>query len=89
MSGASESHNLITINVASMLHTQFRGRACKTYSNDMRIKVSATGLYTYPDVVAVCDEARFEEEGRDNLLNPMLIVEVLSPSTEAQVVTTA
>ena len=83
MSGATEPHNLITINVASLLHTQFKGRACKIYSNDMRVKVSGTGMYTYPDVVAVCGEARFEDERRDTLLNPMVLFEVLSPSTEA------
>ena len=49
----------------------------------MRVRVSATGLYTYPDVVAVCGERQFVDEQRDTLLNPSLVVEVLSPSTEA------
>jgi Uma2 family endonuclease len=83
MAGALEAHNLITLNVASGLHQQLRSRPCRTYSNDMRINVSATGLYTYPDVVVVCGEPRFLDDRRDTLLNPTVIVEVLSESTEA------
>jgi Uma2 family endonuclease len=51
------------------------------YSSDMRVKISRTGLYTYPDVVVVCDEPRFEDAEVDTLLNPLVLVEVLSPST--------
>ena len=83
MSGASEEHNLIVMNVAAALHTQFRGRPCKVYANDMRVKVSPTGLYTYPDVVAVCGEAQLEDAHLDTLLNPTTLIEVLSSSTEA------
>jgi Uma2 family endonuclease len=83
MSGASERHNLIVANVVAALHTQFRNRPCKVYPGDMRVKVNTTGLYTYPDVVALCGEAQFDDEQRDTLLNPTVIVEVLSPSTEA------
>jgi Uma2 family endonuclease len=83
MSGASERHNLIAGNILAGLHAQFRGRPCKVYMSDMRVKVSPTGLYTYPDVVALCGEARFDDEQKDTLLNPTLIIEVLSKSTEA------
>jgi Uma2 family endonuclease len=83
MAGATEPHNLIITNAVSELRFQFKGRPCYAYSNDMRVKVSATGLYTYPDVVAVCGERRFEDERRDTLLNPTVIVEVLSESAEA------
>lgn len=83
MSGASEEHNLIVMNIAASLHNQFRGRPCKVYANDMRIKVSPTGLYTYPDVVAVCEDAQLEDEHFDTLLNPTVLIEVLSRSTEA------
>jgi len=83
MSGASERHNLIALNVAASLHAQFRNRSCKVYASDMRVKVSATGLYTYPDVVALCGEPQFDDEQKDTLLNPTVIIEVLSPSTEA------
>ena len=83
MSGASRAHNLITMNISSGLHAQLRERACEVYANDMRVKVSPTGLYTYPDVVVVCDEPRLEDSVSDTLLNPTVLVEVLSPSTEA------
>jgi Uma2 family endonuclease len=63
--------------------TQLRGRPGEAYINDMRVKVSVTGLYTYPDVTALCSEPRFEDSHLDTLLNPSVIVEVLSDSTEA------
>lgn len=81
MTGASEEHNLITLNVASELRAQLKKRDCKTYSNDMRVKVPASGLYTYPDVAVVCGAAQFEDDAVDTLLNPVLIAEVLSKST--------
>src|ERR1017187_4222773 len=83
MSGAREGHNLIVWNLSAELHRQLRAKPCRAYMNDMRVLVNATGLYTYPDVAAVCGEPQFLDENRDTLLNPSLIVEVLSPSTEA------
>ena len=83
MSGASETHNLIAGNIFASLHAQLRGRPCRIYMSDMRVKVSPTGLYTYPDVVAVCGERQFDDVQHDTLLNPNVIIEVLSPSTEA------
>jgi Uma2 family endonuclease len=83
LAGASERHNLIVGNIFAGLHAQLRNRPCKVYASDMRAKVHATGLYTYPDVVAVCDEARFDDDQKDTLLNPTVILEVLSESTEA------
>jgi Uma2 family endonuclease len=82
MVGASRAHNLITANLIRELTTQLRGRPCETYGSDMRVKVVRTGLYTYPDVVVVCGEPEFEDGQLDTLLNPTLLVEVLSPSTE-------
>jgi Uma2 family endonuclease len=82
MTGASEPHNLIALNVASELRARFRGRPCRVYASDMRVKVGETGMYTYPDVVAVCGQPRFEDAHVDTLLDPTVIVEVLSPSTE-------
>jgi Uma2 family endonuclease len=82
MSGASRKHNLITGNIAAELHQQLRGKDCEVYASDTRIKVKATGLYTYPDIAVVCDEPDFEDDHVDTLLNPTLLVEVLSPSTE-------
>lgn len=82
MSGAKRPHILIAGNLAAELHFQLKGRECEVYSNDMRVKIKETGSYTYPDVVAVCGERRFAEDEMDNLLNPTLIIEVPSPSTE-------
>lgn len=82
MSGASRNHNRITINLGAMLHTQLRGKPCEPFVNDLRIKISPTSLYTYPDVTVVCDEPRFEDDQLDTLLNPKAIIEVLSESTE-------
>ncbi len=81
MPGASPEHNQITANVLADIHTQFKKRPCRVYASDMRVKVSPTGLYTYPDVVALCDKPRFDDEQKDTLLNPTVIIEVLSDST--------
>jgi Uma2 family endonuclease len=82
MAGASEQHVLIVTNVVAELRGQLRGRPCTVYSTDLRVRVSPTGLYTYPDVVVVCGQPQFADEQRDMLLNPTLIVEVLSDSTK-------
>ena len=83
MAGAKQAHNRLVANLVAGLHRQFRSRPCDVYPSDMRVRVSPGGLYTYPDVVAVCGEQRFLDDQRDTLLNPGLLVEVLSPSTEA------
>lgn len=82
-SRANRWHNLIAGNLFGLLWTQMRGRGCQAHMNDMRVKVSPTGMYTYPDIVAVCGEPRLEDAHFDTLLNPQVIVEVLSESTEA------
>jgi Uma2 family endonuclease len=81
MTGASGPHNLIVTNVVSELRQQLKKRPCVVYPSDLRVKVSSTGLYTYPDAIVVCDKPQFEQPG-DTLLNPTVIVEVLSESTE-------
>jgi Uma2 family endonuclease len=83
MTGASRKHNLITTNIIVSLGQQLKGRPCELYPSDMRVFIPATNKYTYPDVVAVCEEPQFEDSNVDTLLNPKLIVEVLSDSTEA------
>ena len=83
MPRVNEAHCLIVVNTASELGRQLKKRPCKAYANDMRVKVSPTGLFTYPDVIVVCGQAQFDDSQRDTLLNPTLIVEVLSDSTEA------
>lgn len=82
MAGAKEPHNLIAGNLIATLHSQIRRKPCRVYPSDMRIKVIPTGLNTYPDVVIVCGQPQFVDEVRDTLINPTVIIEVLSPSTE-------
>ena len=83
MSGASRAHNLVTMNVANQLYNQLVDQECEVYANEMRVRTSPTVSYFYPDVVVVCGEPRFEDDTFDTLLNPILVVEVLSPSTAA------
>ena len=82
MSGASRAHNLITGNISGELRTLLKGSRCETYANEMRVSTPTTTSYFYPDVVVVCEEPRFEDDVFDTLLNPIILVEVLSPSTE-------
>lgn len=82
MSGASFVHNFITMNIANQLYNQLRGGKCQVATSDMRVKVTQTESYFYPDVVVVCGEPLSEDNTFDTLLNPTVIVEVLSPSTE-------
>ena len=83
MSGAQEAHVLITGKTLVQLYNQLGQRPCRVYSNDMRVRVTPVGLYTYPDVVVVCGEPKFLDSEVDVLLNPTVIIEVLSKSTEA------
>jgi Uma2 family endonuclease len=83
MVGASENHNLICIYTSAALISKLRGRPCKVYPSDMRVQVQPSGLYTYPDLSVVCGEAQLTDDRFDTLLNPIILVEVLSPSTEA------
>ncbi|MGB2611131.1 MAG: Uma2 family endonuclease [Isosphaeraceae bacterium] len=83
MAGASREHNLTVANLLRDIGNQLEDRPCESYPSDMRVFIEATGLYTYPDVSVVCGEPRFQDREVDTLLNPTVIVEVLSPSTEA------
>lgn len=83
MAGAGRQHNRISINLIHRLVTQTRDHNCSVYGSDMRVKVLAEEKYVYPDVVAICGDENYEDEREDNLLNPMVIFEVLSKSTEA------
>ena len=82
MSGASQAHNLIVTYTATSIGTQTRNQPIEIYICQMRVNVEATGLYTYPDLSLVCGEAQLADDKFDTLLNPVLIIEVLSPSTE-------
>jgi len=83
MVGATRAHNVIVTDLIALLHPQLRGGRCELLMGDMRVQVSATGLYTYPDLLVVCGEPELADELADMLLNPTVIFEVLSESTEA------
>ncbi len=83
MGGASFAHVQIVSNLILSLGGQLRGKPCQPFATDLRVNVSRTGLYAYPDAGVVCDEPQFDDEHHDTLLNPRVIIEVLSPSTEA------
>ena len=83
MAGTSFRHNRIAGNLYREISLQFRGRPCEVYISDVRVCVDRSEMYTYPDVVAICGEPRLFDQKFDTLLNPSVLIEVLSPSTEA------
>lgn len=83
MAGGSERHNLIAANVIIALGVQLRDRPCRVYPSDLKVSVPNSKRFFYPDVSVICGETRFADEARDVILNPVLVVEVLSESTEA------
>jgi Uma2 family endonuclease len=82
VSGARRAHNVIAFNSALALGSQLQDKPCEAYVADMRVRTTA-GLYTYPDLTLVCGEPQFVDGEFDTLVNPSLIVEILSLSTEA------
>src|SRR5262245_37216731 len=85
MAGGSPKHNALALNVGAALRQRLRERraSCIAFSSDQRLHIEATGLYTYADVSVACGGARFHPKHKDTLINPKVIVEVLSKSTEA------
>jgi Uma2 family endonuclease len=83
MSGASRRHGQVTGNAFATLHSQLRKQPCEIYMADLRVKVQTNGDYAYPDIAIVCGEPQFERTPLETLLNPTVLIEVLSPSTEA------
>ncbi len=83
MAGASQPHNRIVSNIISALNPQLLQRDCNIYPSDMRVKIEKINKYTYPDVVVTCGKEILEDNHVDTLLNPILIIEILSASTEA------
>ena len=83
MAGTSRNHNRIVTNISTSLDVQLRERPCNLYSNEMRVSVLGGERYLYPDIVVTCGQEAFEDDVIDTLLNPLVIIEVLSPSTEA------
>ncbi len=82
MSGASLTHTRITLDLATELNIQLKEHECEVVTNDMRVKTTPIISYFYPDIVVFCGEPEFEDISFDTLLNPVIIIEVLSPSTE-------
>jgi len=82
MSGVSMQHALLQGNIYGELYMRLRGGDCMAFNSDIRVRVSSTGMYTYPDISVVCGKPKLADAHQDNLLNPAVIFEVLSPSTE-------
>ena len=83
MAGGTSRHSLIATNLAIEFGSKLVGKNCIAFNSDLRLKVEPAGLFTYPDLSIVCGEPRFLDERMDTLLNPILLAEVLSDSTEA------
>ncbi|MDP2311664.1 MAG: Uma2 family endonuclease [Pseudomonadota bacterium] len=83
MAGGTEAHALATMNVGGWLRGALRGSSCRVYSSDLRVHLDETGLYAYPDVTVVCGASDLTTTNPPSVLNPRVIVEVLSGSTEA------
>ena len=83
MSGATRIHNLIVGNLFFFFKNQFKNKDCEIYASDMRVQITENSHYTYPDLAIVCDKRIFTDKKESTLINPILIIEVLSNSTES------
>lgn len=82
MNGANEIHNLVVTNLIGEISILFKNQPCKVYPSDMKVYIQESDLFTYPDVTIVCSKALFYDDSNDVLLNPEVVIEVLSPMTE-------
>ena len=82
MAGGKLNHSLIATNLARAMGNPLQSRPCVPFNSDLRVKIEATGLLTYPDLSVVCGPARFADPEEDTVVNPTLLIEVLSDSTE-------
>lgn len=83
MAGATATHNALTMTLSHLLYSHLAGSPCKPFGGDMRLQISETGLYTYPDLMVVCGPIDFHPDDQLVVRNPKVVIEVLSPSTEA------
>ena len=83
MAGASENHNMISRRVSGSLHNHLQGKKCTHYSANMKLHIPANTLYTYPDLMIVCGDKQFVDGEKDIIMNPVIIIETLSKTTEA------
>ena len=84
MAGGSPNHSLIKVNLSSELREALKQRPCRVFDSDMRVSAALEGLYAYPDITVVCSAPQYVDGRKDTLLNPVLVAEVLSPSTEGR-----
>lgn len=82
MTGGTARHNLIVANIIALLHGQLRGTPCHVFPSDLRLKIESAGLYTYPDISVICGPILYAENRQDTVTNPIVLIEILSPSTE-------
>lgn len=82
MAGASKTHNKIVASIILAIGEHLKGKSCSFFPSDLRVHNSENSLYTYPDVIVVCGEEKYLDDEFDTLLNPTVLVEVLSPATE-------
>ena len=82
MAGESLAHSQICINIAAEIRQALKGTKCQALSPNMKVRAESKGMFAYPDLTIVCGEPLFSDEHRDVLLNPKVIIEVLSPSTQ-------
>jgi Uma2 family endonuclease len=90
MAGESPNHGIISVNLVRLISTALLGKPCQTFSKDMKVRsgplpsnrLGTKGLFSYPDLVVVCGEMKFLDDHRDVLINPTVIIEVLSDATE-------
>ena len=83
MAGASREHNQISTNIVRLLGNQLLEKPCSVFAGDMKVKIQKKKKYSYPDIVVVCEKEEYEDEHNDVLLNPVVLIEILSDSTEA------
>lgn len=83
MAGSTPEHSAITANVTGVAFAALADKPCQVYTSDLKVRTAPQGLYAYPDLTIVCGEPQFHDEKRDVLINPIVIIEVLSESTEA------
>jgi Uma2 family endonuclease len=83
MAGGTAEHAAMASAIIAALVSQLRGRQCRVYTSDARVRVVATGLDTYPDITVVCGHAEFDVEDKNALTNPIVLIEITSPATEA------
>lgn len=79
MAGTSYAHMVISANLMTVLGRELAGSNCQHGSNEMRVRIPATGLYTYPDLLVICGKPAFVDSEPDTVTNPKVIIEILSP----------